>query len=167
MVAVFSVLPVTSQAKSIAVKLAVCGAAASTGAAAATAKATANPAARATRDSDRWRARRLTVNSARHLLAVRGEPRLEVDRPDARALARRQLAAVQLGAEVARVRVAHDLALVAGGGEEAPCPRVDAQRLGPAELDTPADRRAGRQLGHSGGHVVGGDELHQTGREPD
>src|SRR4051812_49331615 len=100
-------------------------------------------------------------------LAMRREPRLEVDRPDARAVARRQLAAVQLGAVVTRVWVADDLTLVAGGGEQAPRPRVDAQRLRPAELDAAADRRAGRQLGHAGGHVVGADELHQPGRQPD
>jgi hypothetical protein len=77
-------------------------------------------------------------------------------RRDAPAVARRHLAAVQLGAEVPRLRVADHRALISGGVEQAPSPRVDAQRPGPIDLDAAADRRAGRQPGHPGGHLVDG-----------
>src|SRR5207248_4686542 len=87
--------------------------------------------------------------------------------PDAGAVARRQLAGLELGAVVAGVRVGDDRPLVAGGGEQAPGPGVDAQRFGPTEFDAAIDRRSGRQLGDGGGDVVDGDELHQPGREPD
>jgi hypothetical protein len=60
------------------------------------------------------------MGASRRFLALRREPRLGVDRPAARAVARRELAAVHLCAEVARVRVADDRALVAGGGEQPP-----------------------------------------------
>ena len=59
------------------------------------------------------------------------------------------------------------VAVVAGGGEQAPRPGVDAQRLRPAELDAAVGGRAGRQLGHGRGDVVGGHELHLPGGEPD
>ena len=65
------------------------------------------------------------------------------------------------------MRVGDDLAVVALGGEQAPRPGVDAQRLGPAELDAAVGGRAGGQLGHGRGHVVGGHELHLPGGEPD
>src|SRR5919205_348788 len=67
-------------------------------------------------------------DGGRRFLPLGGEPGVEVDGPDARALARRQLAALELGAEVACVRVGDDRARVAGGGEQAPCPRVEGQR---------------------------------------
>ena len=93
------------------------------------------------------------------LLLVCGEPRIEVDLSDAGALARGQLAAVQLRAVVPSVRVSDDGPVIAGGGEQAPRPGIDAQRLGPAQLDATADRRADRELGHGRRDVVGGDEL--------
>ena len=74
------------------------------------------------------------------LLLVCGEPRIEVDLPDAGARARRQLAAVQLCAVVPSVRVSDDGPVLAAGREQPPRPRVDAQRLGPAQLDALADR---------------------------
>src|SRR5256885_11276413 len=73
------------------------------------------------------------------LLLVGGEPRVEVDLPDAGALARRQLAAVQLRAVVPRVRVSDDGPVIAGGREQPPPPGVDAHRLGPAEPDPAAE----------------------------
>src|SRR5712691_12494611 len=85
-----------------------------------------------------------------------GEPRVEVGCSDAGAVARRQLAGLELGAEVVGVRVGDDRPLVPGGGEQAPRPGVDAQRLGPAEFDAAIDRRSGRQLGDGRGDVVGG-----------
>src|SRR5438093_13509529 len=90
-----------------------------------------------------------------------------VDLPDAGARARRQLAAVQLRAVVPSVRVSDDGPVIAGGREQPPRPGVDAQRLGPAQLDTAADRRADRELGHARRDVVGRDELDQPGRQPD
>jgi hypothetical protein len=68
------------------------------------------------------------MRSSRRFLALRRQPRLEVDRPDARTVARRELAALQHGAEVARVRVAEDRALVAGGGEQPARPRIEGRR---------------------------------------
>src|SRR5262245_31774242 len=84
--------------------------------------------------------------SSRGPVPGRDDPHVEVERPDARTLTGRQLAIVQLGAVVASVRVTDDGAVVADEGEQAPRPRIDAERLGPAELDAATDRRAGRQL---------------------
>jgi hypothetical protein len=58
------------------------------------------------------------------------------------AFAGRELAAVQLGPKVEGLGVGDDSPLVAGGGEQAAGPRVDAESLGPTELDAAADRRA-------------------------
>jgi hypothetical protein len=49
---------------------------------------------------------------------------------------------VQLGPKVEGLGVGDDSPLVAGGGEQAAGPRVDAESLGPTELDAAADRRA-------------------------
>src|SRR5436190_3675969 len=68
------------------------------------------------------------------LLLVCGEPRVEVDLPDAGALARCQLAAVQLRAVAPSVRVGDDCPVIAGGREQPPRPGVDAQRVGAAQL---------------------------------
>jgi hypothetical protein len=65
------------------------------------------------------------------------------------------------------VRVGDDLPLVPGRGEQAPRPSIDAERLGPAKLHAAPDRRADRQLGHGGRHLVNGDWLRQPRREPD
>ena len=65
------------------------------------------------------------------------------------------------------MRVSNDGPVVAGGHEQPPRPGVDAQRLGPAQLDAAADRRADRELGHRRRDVAGGDELDQPGRQPD
>src|SRR5947209_4184980 len=100
-------------------------------------------------------------------MLVCGEPCLEVDLPDAGALARCQLAAMQLRAVVLSVRVSDDGPVIAGGREQPPRPGVDAQRLWPAQLDAAADRRAYRELGHRRRDVVSGDELDQPGRQPD
>src|SRR5262249_14714218 len=101
------------------------------------------------------------------LLLVCGEPRVEVDLPDAGAFARGQFAAVQLRAVVPGVRVGDDVPVVAGGREQPPRPGVDPQSLGPAQLDAVADRRADGELGHRRCDVVGGDELDQPSRQPD
>src|SRR4051812_38047471 len=104
---------------------------------------------------------------ARGSVAGRDEPCVEVDRSDARAVARPELAALQLRSVVPRVRIADDRAVVADGAEQAPRPGVEAERLGAAELDAAAGRRAHRQLGDGCGDVLGPDELHQPRREAD
>ena len=55
-------------------------------------------------------------------LLICGEPSLEVDLPDARALARRELAAVQLCAVAPSVRVCDDHSVIAGGHKPPPRP---------------------------------------------
>src|SRR3954452_22137896 len=70
-----------------------------------------------------------------------GEPGVEVDLPDAGVRACGQLAAVQLRAEIERVRVGDDGPRVTRRGEQSPRPGVDPERLGAADLH-PAGRRA-------------------------
>ena len=81
------------------------------------------------------------------LLLIFGEPCVEVDLPDAGALTRGQLAAVQLRTVVPSMRVSDDHPVIAGRREQPPGPGVDTQRLRAAQLDAAADRRADRELG--------------------
>jgi hypothetical protein len=78
------------------------------------------------------------------LLAARGldEPALEAGLGDAGSFAGDEAALVELGAEVAGMGVGDERAWVVAGGEGSPDEVVEAELLGPGDLDDPVERFA-------------------------